>query len=562
MSSTVYVRRLSVVSLIIVLLISCHPLFVPVVKADTFNQIPLWINVMEGATASRDQIDQVEKEMDAVFAKAGLNWRVTSVIMDENAPDPDKSNDQPGDVREGDEEDGLYRKGKKEVENLAGCKVYVVRAILNGTGDDTGLIGGAEIVPGTRTVVLRSNYTDGTPVAGQVWGHELGHILGLGHEYPNGTDRPASDLMHRYVPGGTNLTADDVATMNQTKYERDLGIPSLTDDQKGRNYDEYHSEGDDPIGDSFYNWTDIFQGYFSFFVLDATRNLYISGLLGGLIPLGAGVNCYVALDTDNNPATGGEFQGWLGTDFLIMIHATPPDSVESFLYKYPEMMPIAPLVTRIDTEVRDRCVSGPPLRPTVPLQNKIVIKVPLMLLGPLADPIGIAMSTQSADGLGTDRLEKMPVKTSPPTRPTLTLNPPTASVGTLITATGFGFTPTNGVSIVFNHLNLSTTTVNPDGSFTTTFTVPNLATTHYMVDAIDSSHQVGVSMFTITHTHGMGDINADGIVDIYDAILLANAYNSIPGSANWNPDADLNKDSIVDIYDAILLANNYNQNYP
>jgi parallel beta-helix repeat protein len=59
-----------------------------------------------------------------------------------------------------------------------------------------------------------------------------------------------------------------------------------------------------------------------------------------------------------------------------------------------------------------------------------------------------------------------------------------------------------------------------------------------------------------------GDINSDAIVDIYDAILLGNAYNSMPGKANWNPNADLNGDNIVDIYDAIILASHYNQHSP
>jgi hypothetical protein len=57
----------------------------------------------------------------------------------------------------------------------------------------------------------------------------------------------------------------------------------------------------------------------------------------------------------------------------------------------------------------------------------------------------------------------------------------------------------------------------------------------------------------------IGDINADGTVDIYDAILLASAYNSSPGSSNWNANADINGDNIVDIYDAILLASHYNE---
>jgi len=54
-----------------------------------------------------------------------------------------------------------------------------------------------------------------------------------------------------------------------------------------------------------------------------------------------------------------------------------------------------------------------------------------------------------------------------------------------------------------------------------------------------------------------GDANGDGVVDIYDAIALANAYSAVPTSQNWNANADINSDSIVDIYDAIILANNY-----
>jgi parallel beta-helix repeat protein len=60
----------------------------------------------------------------------------------------------------------------------------------------------------------------------------------------------------------------------------------------------------------------------------------------------------------------------------------------------------------------------------------------------------------------------------------------------------------------------------------------------------------------------VGDINDDGTVDIFDAILLANAFNSVIGMPNWNPDADLNNDNVIDIFDAILLANNFNKHVP
>jgi hypothetical protein len=54
-----------------------------------------------------------------------------------------------------------------------------------------------------------------------------------------------------------------------------------------------------------------------------------------------------------------------------------------------------------------------------------------------------------------------------------------------------------------------------------------------------------------------GDINRDGTVDIFDAILLSTAYNTTPANPKWNPNADLRSDDIIDILDAIILANNF-----
>lgn len=56
-----------------------------------------------------------------------------------------------------------------------------------------------------------------------------------------------------------------------------------------------------------------------------------------------------------------------------------------------------------------------------------------------------------------------------------------------------------------------------------------------------------------------GDLNGDFIVDIFDAILLAGVYNSLPDKPNWNPNADLRADGIIDIFDAIILAGHFGQ---
>lgn len=55
----------------------------------------------------------------------------------------------------------------------------------------------------------------------------------------------------------------------------------------------------------------------------------------------------------------------------------------------------------------------------------------------------------------------------------------------------------------------------------------------------------------------VGDMNDDGIVDIFDVVILADAFGSYPGHPNWNPDADLNNDDVLDILDVVTIAKKF-----
>jgi len=55
----------------------------------------------------------------------------------------------------------------------------------------------------------------------------------------------------------------------------------------------------------------------------------------------------------------------------------------------------------------------------------------------------------------------------------------------------------------------------------------------------------------------MGDINREGYIDTLDIRLLGQAYTSMPGDCNWNPDADLNGDGVIDIHDTHILGSHY-----
>jgi len=52
----------------------------------------------------------------------------------------------------------------------------------------------------------------------------------------------------------------------------------------------------------------------------------------------------------------------------------------------------------------------------------------------------------------------------------------------------------------------------------------------------------------------LADINSDGKVDLYDALIMANHFGCRIGDANWNGSADMNNDGQIDIYDVIILA--------
>jgi len=76
---------------------------------------------------------------------------------------------------------------------------------------------------------------------------------------------------------------------------------------------------------------------------------------------------------------------------------------------------------------------------------------------------------------------------------------------------------------------------------------------NYTEDNMLGSNQVIVTI--------PGDLNGDKIVDIYDAIILANHFEFDRYHPSWDSNVDINNDEIIDIYDAILLAANYGESW-
>ena len=88
---------------------------------------------------------------------------------------------------------------------------------------------------------------------------------------------------------------------------------------------------------------------------------------------------------------------------------------------------------------------------------------------------------------------------------------------------------------------------------------------NYTISAYATPVPGEINISDNTYTDGIikvvipGDINGDGTVNIFDAILLSNAYNAVSGGPRWSPNADLKADDIINVLDAIILSNHYMQ---
>ncbi|MBT9153301.1 MAG: Cellulosomal-scaffolding protein A [Firmicutes bacterium] len=54
-----------------------------------------------------------------------------------------------------------------------------------------------------------------------------------------------------------------------------------------------------------------------------------------------------------------------------------------------------------------------------------------------------------------------------------------------------------------------------------------------------------------------GDLNGDGKIDIFDVVILSNAFGSALGQPHWDVRADLNLDGRVDILDVVAVTRNF-----
>lgn len=78
-----------------------------------------------------------------------------------------------------------------------------------------------------------------------------------------------------------------------------------------------------------------------------------------------------------------------------------------------------------------------------------------------------------------------------------------------------------------------------------------------LASLVSASLILASSIRTVEACTIVGDVNGDGVVDIFDIQAAALAFGSSCGDPEWNPKADFNADNKIDIFDLFIIASHF-----
>jgi hypothetical protein len=140
-----------------------------------------------------------------------------------------------------------------------------------------------------------------------------------------------------------------------------------------------------------------------------------------------------------------------------------------------------------------------------------------------------------------------------------TFSPLEPFAGRMVTFDASASTPNGGtiVSYIWNFGDGTPEIIKTDP--VTTHVYASNGTFNVTLTIIDSEglNDTTWQLITVQFTEINVDLNGDGKVDILDVAPVGLAYGSYPGHERWNELADVNKDGVVNIFDLVLIAMNF-----
>jgi len=465
-----------------------------------FTEIPLKVNVMEGAdkdipgVTRADKQKTIEKNVDDVNGnlskyKVNVRFKLKKINWDEKYP---KGVD-PSDGINQDESKILTNEMKnrlkkiKGFENGKGSKVTIVPDIVRPDGKSTGRTVGRDP---TRVLVDADEATDRT------WMHELlvHGIAKIGDTYDEGKKKK---LEYGYADGGWEIQEelkkkieenakkhDVVKNVSEVFFEPVLISRSWESDFI---YDIFYFNSTWAIGYSYIDIADV-KSYSEEPFSTREFEIFVDGLFPENVSMIIPIRLY--FDTD-----GHSFTGFNGYDKMLLINMTG-----FYPFTNPQSLKVINPVTNatiyqtwLNVSVTreymfDEPLPGYPPPPPYPVSDHISFNLTSSVLSALdftATDIDSKLFLVDQAAEVFDELT-FTFSTLPEQLPTIEVTTHSVTTGTIIGLTGFGFTPLGNVSLYLEDLIIGTVQSNETGGIATNITIPNvLGGGYYFLTAID-----------------------------------------------------------------------------
>jgi len=464
-------------------------------------KIPLKVNVLEGVDINASTIDQVVTDANEKLKKAGanvsfvfdkgkdINWNVSDTGND----DGKVSLDEMWNLNLGwwglRHHFAIVSTADIQYLSCTGYKVWFTNEILNNpniggsstTGeqeDDTiGLI-----MPQVPNAYLKKrDIITCAKGMGADLIHEFAHSMGV----VNHSNYPSS-VMYEVSSGrtGTSLSTDEINTILEGALQ--TGVAK----KNGRiiRVNTKQTSWKDVTSDVSQNYIDLFIG--SLFAEGPTADLEVAIGINGLHPNATNVKSrfQMGFDTDNNNSTG-----YYGSDKILRItlngkypFTSPNGSIIANLYDVASQtsVPLSPGGVVRMQQIVD-VVEEPPIPEAFDYFDSIVQSFPLPLLGPLADTVPINLWATNLD-TGEYDYTSFQFGFNLPPGATIEMEPLEALPGQKVNVNGTRF-PVSTVTLLIDDTEILQTTPLDNGSFSVSFTVPNLASGWYFVTAMSDA---------------------------------------------------------------------------
>lgn len=134
-------------------------------------------------------------------------------------------------------------------------------------------------------------------------------------------------------------------------------------------------------------------------------------------------------------------------------------------------------------------------------------------------------------------LQDSPLEPLAPVNVSISLSPPVGPVGTNVQVNGTGFAPASPITVSYDNASVASTISDGSGNFTASFAVPSSGVGPHVVGATDGAGNQSFTVFNvyIPSSPLKADLNGDGVVNILDAIILANDFSHT--DPNMDPSA-------------------------